>query len=85
MRRTHYENGDAIALACGCDGCSPSRINGILCHETGCPDRWRDCVAECFECGCEFMPEERGQLICPDCLGETERAPDDEQTATDGE
>jgi len=78
MKRTHYENGDAITLACGCDGCSPVRVNGILCHETGCPDGWRDRAADCVLCGCDFMPEERGQNICPDCIA-------DEQTATDGE
>ena len=78
MKRTHYQNGDAISLSCGCDGCTPVRVNGILCHETGCPDRWRDCVAECFECGGEFMPEDRGARVCPDCIA-------DEQPATDGE
>lgn len=42
MKRTHYRNGDEIHLSCGCNSCSPCRINGVLCHETGCPDAWRD-------------------------------------------
>jgi len=41
--RKNYNNGDEISLKQnGCDGCSPSMINGVLCHETGCPDAWRD-------------------------------------------
>jgi hypothetical protein len=34
--RTPYRNSDAIGLLCGCDGCTPSRVNGVLCHEAGC-------------------------------------------------
>ena len=41
--RTTYRNGDEIGLRYnGCDGCSPATVNGVLCHETGCPDAWRD-------------------------------------------
>ena len=41
--REHYNNGDPIDLKHnGCDGCSPSMINGVLVHERGCPDAWRD-------------------------------------------
>ena len=41
--RTHYRNGDEIHLkGCGCDGCQPLMIQGILCHETGCPFEWKD-------------------------------------------
>ena len=64
--RTHYRNGDEITLH-GCDGCSPSMINGVLCHETGCPEAWRDHTVSCFECGCEFRPSERYQRVCDDC------------------
>ena len=46
--RKAYRNGDPIELSCGCNGCSPSMINGVLCHEQGCPDAWRDkAVEEC--------------------------------------
>ena len=44
-----------------CDSCAMLMINGVACHETGCPNqgaRW-DRVREewvrqreCFECGC---------------------------------
>jgi hypothetical protein len=65
--RTNYANGDEIGLACGCDGCNPSMVNGTLCHERGCPDAWRDRENECKECGCDFRPTERGQWYCEQC------------------
>ena len=68
MPRTQYLNGDPISLRCGCDGCNPARINGVLCHETGCPEAWRDYVRQCFECGCDFFPTERWSRLCADCL-----------------
>lgn len=49
-------------------------INGVLCHETGCPDAWRDSQVECKECGVIFHPHERGERICPDCWHEIELA-----------
>lgn len=69
MRRTHYRNGDEITLfENGCDGCEILVINGILCHERGCPDAWKDTALECWECGCDFYPTERHQKSCQDCL-----------------
>jgi hypothetical protein len=67
--RTHYKNGDEVGLtACGCDGCSPSMVNGVLCHEQGCPDAWKDKMRKCLECGCSFYPTSREQLLCdPSC------------------
>lgn len=65
--RTKYRNGDDITLSCGCDSCSPSMINGVLCHEMGCPDAWRDYRRECRECGCDFYPQERGENVCEGC------------------
>lgn len=44
-----------------CDQCEAARINGVFCHETGCPNGkktwvpgrgWVRFVA-CFECGCD--------------------------------
>lgn len=65
MNRATYRNGDDITLtATGCDGCSPSVINGVFCHETDCPEAWRDRQVACFECGCDFYPAERGQRTC---------------------
>ena len=67
-KREHYRNGDAVSLVSnGCDGCAPSRINGVLCHESGCPDAWRDYTKACFYCGCEFLRSDRHQTICEDC------------------
>lgn len=68
MTRTQYRNGDEVQLSCGCDGCSPSMINGTLCHESGCPDAWRDYQVECSECGCDFYPETRHQNVCGGCI-----------------
>jgi len=67
--RTTYRNGDELTLSCtNCDGCSPSTINGTICHEAGCPEAWRDYSRECRECGCDFMPHDRYQFFCrEDC------------------
>lgn len=63
--RTHYENGDEIGLqATGCDGCTPCMVNGILTHESGCPESWRDYPAECRGCGCAFFRESSDERYC---------------------
>jgi hypothetical protein len=49
-----------------CDSCTACYINGILCHEHGCPDAWRTDIRECKECGCEFTPESRHDKFCSD-------------------
>ena len=68
-KRMKYRNGDPIHMpANGCDGCCPCAVNGVLCHEDGCPDAWRDSTVDCFECGCQFHPTARRQTLCPDCL-----------------
>ena len=45
-----------------CDQCDWVRINGVFCHETGCPNQHKTWVAErqewvrfvkCHECGCD--------------------------------
>lgn len=50
-----------------CDSCAAVVINNIFCHETGCPESWRDRIVECKECGCDFVPKHRHQSICEDC------------------
>lgn len=65
--RSEYKNGDPVHLSCGCNSCNPVRIDGVFCHETGCPDAWRDYERECFECGCEFLREDKFQQTCSDC------------------
>ena len=47
-----------------CDSCEVANINGVRCHEIGCPDAWRDEVRECKECGVEFRPDFREQTLC---------------------
>ena len=42
------------------------RINGVLCHEQGCPDAWRDEVRECLWCGYKFTSESKEQICCSD-------------------
>jgi hypothetical protein len=53
-----------------CDSCELIRINGVVCHEIGCPDKWKSETRECFECGFDFTPLTRWQSICPDCQRE---------------
>jgi hypothetical protein len=66
--REEYKNGDEIQLKeNGCDGCSPSVVNGVFCHEQGCPDAWRDSTKACDECGCDFYRTERYDSICDGC------------------
>lgn len=50
-----------------CDSCQLARIQGVLCHERGCPCAWKDEKTECQSCGCEFIPEEKGQKLCVGC------------------
>lgn len=51
-----------------CGQCEALMINGVYCHETGCPDAWRDYSIECFGCGIDFKPEYKNQAYCSkDC------------------
>lgn len=47
-----------------CSSCEVLYINGVRCHEIGCPDAWRDYTVVCRWCGATFTPEERGQQFC---------------------
>jgi len=50
-----------------CDQCELLYINGVKCHETGCPNAWRE-PRECAWCGTTFKPDINGQLVCSaDC------------------
>lgn len=57
-----------------CDQCQVVRINGVACHETGCPNSWLHPITgepylrECEECGCDFKPEEKHEKRCQDCV-----------------
>ena len=41
-------------------------IQGVRCHEHGCPDAWQDENRECSWCGSEFQPEGRWQAFDDD-------------------
>jgi hypothetical protein len=47
-----------------CNSCEALYINGVLCHEHGCPDSWKDEQRTCKECGTVFFPEDSGQEVC---------------------
>ena len=47
-----------------CDSCEVLTINGVKCHETGCPDAWKEYEVECKWCGTKFKPETKGQDCC---------------------
>ena len=47
-----------------CDSCEALVINGVLCHEHGCPDYWKDTKRDCKECGREFKTESRHDQFC---------------------
>ena len=47
-----------------CDSCNAIMINGIFCHEIGCPDAWKDYKKKCKNCGKEFKPKEKFQDCC---------------------
>jgi len=49
-----------------CQSCEIVYINGMRCHEIGCPERWHDDPRECLECGREFRPDEPRQRFCCD-------------------
>ena len=51
-----------------CPSCEILYINGIRTHETGCPEAWKGSPRPCFQCGYDFIPEERFQNVCPDCI-----------------
>ena len=50
-----------------CSSCQLLRINGVVCHEIGCPEAWRDDTRTCPECGGVFAPEYRDDKFCSEC------------------
>jgi hypothetical protein len=47
-----------------CDSCEVLVINNVICHETGCPDAWKDESRVCKWCGRRFKPAEKNQEFC---------------------
>lgn len=60
-----------------CNSCQLLRINGVVCHEIGCPDAWRSYKRECKWCGSMFTPEDSGQQFCCDSCGQAYYGTDD--------
>ena len=51
-----------------CDDCDALNINGILCHEIGCPSAWKNYNKKCRWCGTTFLPKEKDhEFCCVDC------------------
>ena len=42
-----------------CGQCEMLAINGVACHETGCPEAWRGQIRQCKECGLAFRATAR--------------------------
>lgn len=53
------ENASAY-LRIRCSQCEAVSLNGLPCHETGCPNA----TNECEECGCDIRKPRR---LCDDC------------------
>lgn len=47
-----------------CPSCDAVLINGIYCHEHGCPDAWRTSTPECKNCGFFFEPHSNSNIFC---------------------
>ena len=56
-----------------CDQCEMVSINGVACHETGCPNRYREYnpetkswedTFECGECGQTFTDRDKRDECC---------------------
>ncbi len=47
-----------------CTQCELVHINGIPCHETGCPISYQDTIRECNWCGVNFNPSDQHQTEC---------------------
>lgn len=54
-----------------CTSCQVLMINGCRCHETGCPEAWKDYKRSCRNCKKTFKPKEQRQELCSKrCQGE---------------
>lgn len=67
MTYNEYDRLDSSNISNACPSCQALMINRIYCHETRCPDAWRSRPVACFQCGYDFIPDERGQRTCKDC------------------
>lgn len=49
-----------------CNSCEVVCIQGMNCHEIGCPNSWVDVKRECLWCGQYFLPQDKRQKCCND-------------------
>lgn len=68
-----------------CDQCNSAMINGVFCHEAGCPDSWKHITRECKWCGSEFEPESRDDIFCDESCGNAYNGIDDYDGVEDEE
>jgi len=54
-----------------CDSCEILVINNVICHETGCPNAWKDETRVCKWCGRSFKPKNRHQQCCDSACAES--------------
>lgn len=53
-----------------CNSCEAIYINGVFCHEHGCPDAWKGEERECEWCGTIFKADDKEQRFCDEgCAG----------------
>ena len=71
VERLEIEGMEGVDEACrpyylkaSCDACAVAFINGVLCHERGCPEVWRDEVRTCKWCGSDFIPATATDRFC---------------------
>jgi len=50
------------AIKVRCSQCAALVINGIACHEIGCPNAF---PYDCWQCGCELV--QRKHQVCASC------------------
>ena len=53
-----------MATKTKCGSCDSATINGVYCHETGCPDAYKTEIRSCKWCGSEPEPEHPRQQFC---------------------
>jgi hypothetical protein len=47
-----------------CSSCELLTINGVVCHETGCPDSHLFTTRDCLWCGQQFTPDSPSDYCC---------------------
>ena len=52
-----------------CNSCEVLYINGLKCHEHGCPESWKDETRTCKWCGSKFKPDDDRQDCCDNECG----------------